>query len=497
MTALRAVLDALPDRDVLVVGDALLDEYLHGGAPRLCREAPVPVVTVQERRAVPGGGANAAANAAALGAQVRMLSVIGDDTDGQRLLEALELGGVDVRDVVVQPGRSTVAKRRVLAGEQMVVRVDEGAPSPLSSDARRDLLARLPQMFSAAQVVIVSDYGYGVLDEAVVATLAELQHADPRVLIVDAHDVRRFRTLGATAVKPNYDEVLGLLEPPAVPADRAGAVSDQAERLHAETGAAVVAVTLDRDGAVVCESGRPPYRTWTRPVPHSRACGAGDSYTAAFALALAAGGDVPLAAEVAQAAAAVVTGRDGTSTCSLDDLREHLAETTSRLTSPGDLAERVAFLRRQRRRIVFTNGCFDLLHRGHIDLLNRAKSLGDVLVIGLNSDESMQRLHGPDRPINPLEDRARVLAGLSCVDHLVTFDETTASELVSLLRPDVYVKGGDYTARMVPEAPHVEAYGGVVQILPYFEDRSTAALIERIRGDVVLDLGRGEVKLER
>ncbi len=200
---------------------------------------------------------------------------------------------------------------------------------------------------------------------------------------------------------------------------------------------------------------------------------------------------------MAQAAAAVVTARDGTSTCSLDDLREHLAETTSRLTSPGDLAERVAFLRRQRRRIVFTNGCFDLLHRGHIDLLNRAKSLGDVLVIGLNSDESMQRLHGPDRPINPLEDRARVLAGLSCVDHLVTFDETTASELVSLLRPDVYVKGGDYTARMVPEAPHVEAYGGVVQILPYFEDRSTAALIERIRGDVVLDLGRGEVKLER
>ena len=497
MTALRPVFDALPGLEVLVVGDALLDEYLHGGGTRICREAPVPVVQVDQRRPRAGGAANVAANVAALTARARFLSVVGDDADGRALTAALQEAGVDVSDLLVEPGRTTIAKRRLVAGDQMVLRVDEGGPQPLQPATRAAVLDRLPALFAAADVVVVSDYGYGLLDDEVVVALARLQAADPRVLVVDARDVRRFRDVGATAVKPNSDEVRALLGPaPEGDTDRAATVVAQCERLHAATGAPVVAVTLDRDGAVVCERGRPAYRTWTRPVPHSRACGAGDTFTSAFALALAAGGDTPVAAEMAQAAAHVVTRRDGTSTCSLDDLREHLAETTTRLLPTRDLAERVAFHRRQGRRIVFTNGCFDLLHRGHIDLLNRAKSLGDVLVVGLNSDESMRGLMGPDRPINRLEDRARVLAALSAVDHLVAFDEATATDLVALVRPDVYVKGGDYTEGMVPEAPHVEAHGGTVTILPYFEDRSTAALIERIRSEVVVPPA-AEVELER
>jgi D-beta-D-heptose 7-phosphate kinase/D-beta-D-heptose 1-phosphate adenosyltransferase len=482
MTALRPVLDALPRLDVLVLGDALLDEYLQGGGDRICREAPVPVVTIEQRRSVPGGAGNVAANVAALGARLRLLSVVGDDADGRTLTGALERAGVDARDVLVEPGRRTVAKRRVVAGGQMVVRFDDGCPASLSGPTRSELLERLPALFRAADVVIVSDYAYGLLDDEVVAALAALQRADPRVLVVDARDVTRFRAVGATAVKPNYAEVRNLLSaPPQRDEDRAEAVVADCARLHDATGAQVVAVTLDRDGGVVCERGRPAYRTWTRPVRHSRACGAGDSFTSAFALALAAGAETPHAAELAQAAAQVVTGRDGTSTCSLDDLREHLAETTTRVDLAGPLAERVAFHRRQGRRVVFTNGCFDLLHRGHIDLLNRAKALGDVLVVGVNSDESMRALKGPDRPINSLEERAAVLASLSAVDHLVAFDALTAAELVELLQPDVYVKGGDYTAAMVPEAPYVEAYGGTVTILPYLEDRSTSALIERIR----------------
>jgi D-beta-D-heptose 7-phosphate kinase/D-beta-D-heptose 1-phosphate adenosyltransferase len=482
VTALRPVLDALPGLDVLVVGDALLDEYLQGGGSGLCREAPVPVVAVEERVSLPGGAGNVAANVAALGARLRLLSVVGDDPDGRALTAALARAGVDTAEVLVEAGRRTVAKRRVVAGEQMVVRFDEGGPAPLRDQTRAQVLERLRALFPAADVVIVSDYAYGLLDDEVVAALAELQAADPRVLVVDARDVARFRAVAATAVKPNWDEVRALLagEPGE---DRAAAVMAACAGLHDATGAQVLAVTLDRDGAVVCERGRPAYRTWTRPVPHSRACGAGDSFTSAFALALAAGADTPAAAELAQAAAQVVTGRDGTSTCSLDDLSEHLAETTTRLEPAASLAERVAFHKRQGRRVVFTNGCFDLLHRGHIDLLNRAKALGDVLVVGVNSDESMRALKGADRPINRLEDRARVLAALSAVDHLVAFEEPTAEDLVRRLRPDVYVKGGDYTEPMVPEAPHVEAYGGTVTILPYLEDRSTSALIARIRSE--------------
>jgi D-beta-D-heptose 7-phosphate kinase/D-beta-D-heptose 1-phosphate adenosyltransferase len=267
--------------------------------------------------------------------------------------------------------------------------------------------------------------------------------------------------------------------------DRADAVRDACHAVHEATGADIVAVTLDRDGTVVCERDRPPYRTWTRPAPHSRACGAGDSYTAGFSLALAAGASTTEAAEIAQAAAAVVTGREGTATCSADDLREHLSATTTSLMTADKLAERVAFHRRQGRRIVFTNGCFDLLHRGHVDLLNRAKALGDVLVVGLNTDAGVRSLKGPDRPVTTLEDRARVLAALSCVDHLVAFDEPTAEHLVDLLRPDVYVKGGGRVHEPVPEAPVVEAYGGQVRILPHAEDRSTTAIVERIRSHTV------------
>ena len=484
MTALRPVLDALPGLEVLVLGDALLDDYLHGRTTRLSREAPVPVMTVDERRGLPGGAGNAAANVAALGARVRFLSVVGDDADGTVLREALERCGVDVGDVVVEPGRRTIAKRRVVAGEQMIVRFDEGGPAPLRPETRGALLRRLDELYGAADVVVVSDYGYGLLDDDVLAHLAVLQRATPRPLVVDARDVGRYRDVRATAVTPNHDEVRALLpDAPLDGPDRAADVGAHCEQLQERTGADVVAVTLDRDGTVVCERGRPPYRTWARPAPHSRACGAGDSFTSAFALALAAGDDVPVAAEIAQAAAAVVTARDGTSTCSLDDLREHLAETTTRLELPAELAERVAFHRRQGRRIVFTNGFFDLLHRGHIDLLNRAKALGDVLVVGINSDESAERLHGGRQAVSPLEDRARVLAALSCVDHLVAFEQTTATELVALLRPDVYVKGGDYTAGMVPEAPAVEGYGGLVQILPYLEDRPPSRVASRTAAD--------------
>ena len=483
MTALRSVLDTFRDLDVLVVGDVLLDEYLTGSAGgRLCREAPVPVVTVAERRSLPGGAGNLAATVVALGARLRLLSVVGDDAHGAVLTDALARSGVDTGGVLVEPGRRTVAKRRVMAAEQMVVRVDEGAPAPLAAATRRQLLEVLPAAVRSADVVVVSDYGYGVLGDEVVAALAELQRRSPRVLVVDARDVLRYRGLGASAVKPNYDEVRPLLgTPPQGDEDRAGVVRAEAGALLELLDAQVLAVTLDRDGAVVCERGRPPYRTWARPVPHSRACGAGDAYSAVLALALAGGADTPSAAELAQAAAQVVTGREVRSPCSLDDLREQLAQTSTRLETAAALAERVAAARRQGRRVVFTNGCFDLLHRGHVDLLNRAKALGDVLVVGLNSDDSMRVLKGVGRPINRLEDRAQVLSALGAVDHLVAFEQTTASALVDLLRPDVYVKGGDYTEDMVPEAPHVRAYGGEVMLLPYLEDRSTSALLARIR----------------
>jgi len=468
--------------DVLVLGDAILDTYLVGGSISLSREAPVPVVTVERRTNVPGGAANAAVNVAALGARTHFLSVAGDDADGTTLRAALVDAGVDCADLLLQPGRPTVAKRRLIANGQLLARFDEGAVEPPAPPVEDALLERLEQRFPACAAVIVSDYGYRTISARVIDRLTRLQRTSPRVLVVDARALDRYRGIGATAVKPNWDEACALLGGSlASGAGRVDVLSAGADELLSRTGAHIVAVTLDRDGAVLFERRRPAYRTYTRPHAAARTAGAGDTFTAGLALALAVDAELPAAAEIASAAAAVVVARDGTSSCSAADLAQHLAGATLRLADTAALAQRAAFLRRQGRRVVFTNGVFDLLHRGHIDFLNRAKSLGDVLIVGLNSDASVAALKGPDRPINSLEDRAGVLAALSCVDHLASFDGDTAAELIELIRPDLYVKGGDYTPAMLPEAALVERLGGAVQILPYLEDRSTSAIVERIR----------------
>jgi D-beta-D-heptose 7-phosphate kinase/D-beta-D-heptose 1-phosphate adenosyltransferase len=209
--------------------------------------------------------------------------------------------------------------------------------------------------------------------------------------------------------------------------------------------------------------------------------GAGDTFASALTLALAAGADTHAAGELATAAAAVVVAKDATAACSAQELREYLSAEGKYVPDLGRLAARVEFYRRQGEKVVFTNGCFDILHRGHIACLNHAKALGDVLVVGVNSDAGIRRVKGPGRPINTLEDRVGVLAALSCIDHLTAFDEDTCCNLVRALRPDVFAKGGNYNRDTLPEAPVVEQLGGVVQFLPYLQDRSTTRLLERVQ----------------
>jgi D-beta-D-heptose 7-phosphate kinase/D-beta-D-heptose 1-phosphate adenosyltransferase len=478
-----ALMAAFPAQRVLVVGEAMLDAYLHGSSGRLCREAPVPIVAVDARHDVPGGAANAAVNARALGARVSFLSVVGDDAEGQALRAALERIGVDTTPLLVDPARRTLAKHRIFAGSQMLVRFDAGTTTRVGRAHESRLVETLAERFSDHDAVIVSDYGYGIVTPRVIAALAELQAAAPRVIVVDSKTLGAFREVGVTAVKPNYDETLRLLGGRAAArgTDRAAAVHRYGPRLLDLTGAQIAAVTLDTDGALFFERGRPPYRTYARPADHSRAAGAGDTFASALALALAAGGDVAATAEIASAAAAVVVAKEGTAACALAELQAYVGGEAKLAAEVGTLLTRLEGPRRAGKRIVLTNGCFDILHSGHISYLNAAKALGDLLVVGLNTDAGVRRLKGAGRPINTLDERAAVLAGLSAVDHIVAFDEDTAAELCAALRPHVFVKGGDYTRERLPEAAVVEAQGGEVKILPYVRDRSTTSIIERVR----------------
>jgi D-beta-D-heptose 7-phosphate kinase/D-beta-D-heptose 1-phosphate adenosyltransferase len=467
----------------LVLGEAMLDSYVHGDAQRLSREAPVPIVQISDRIDAPGGAANTAVNVSTLGAEAVLLSVVGADAEAARLRETLGRAGVDPETLIPAPERVTLTKERVAAANQMLVRVDSGTTEPIEPGLEDRLIERLAAAYPAADVVIVSDYDYGVMTPRVIATLGELERAAPRPLIVDARDLRRYRRLPVTAVKPNYAEAIGLLGDAEQRGTRRRAlqIGSSGERLLELTGARIVAVTVDADGVFVFERDAPPYRTYARPRADAQATGGGDTFVATFALALAGGASTPEAAELASAAAAVVVGRPGTATCSAEDLERALSLGGKRIRERAELGTRARAYRESGQRIVFTNGCFDILHRGHITYLDRAKALGDVLIVGVNDDESVRRLKGPDRPINTLDDRLLVLEALSCVDHVVPFAEDTPAHLLELVRPDVFAKGGDYSRDSLPEAPLVERLGGTVQILPLVEDRSTSGIIARAR----------------
>lgn len=491
-TNLLHILNRFSELRILVIGDAMIDHYLCGPSNRLCREAPVPIVDVTSEMATGGGAANTAINVHNLGAKTEFLTVIGDDRAGRHLKQLLRQQGMDTDHLIIDGSRRTLSKHRISSDGQLLVRFDHGTCTGPGADVEANMLRSLERLFHKADAVIISDYGYGNLTPRMRGKLAELQASSPRLLIVDAKDPEAYREVGVTAVKPNYGEAVRLLGIEAELAER-GAISARVRQIQrhgsellARCGAQIVAVTLDHEGALIFERDRPAYRTYAQPHPDSRAAGAGDTFVCSLALALAAGAHTPAAAEIASIAAGIVVAKEGTTACSLVELRGSLPGNDKVISEREALEDQLLLLRQSGKRVVFTNGCFDILHRGHITYLSQAKELGDVLIVGLNSDESVRRLksgngNGP-RPINGLADRAQVLAAMSCVDFVVPFSEDTPRRLIEIVQPDVFVKGGDYTRESLPEAPLVEKLGGEVRLLPYIDNLSTTSIIERIRG---------------
>jgi len=476
------VLRRFRDVRALVIGEAMLDSYLHGVPRDLCREAPVPIVDIRERRDVPGGAANTAANLAALGAEVRFLSVVGDDREGEALRAQLAGAGIDVGGLIAEPHRQTLTKQRVMASEQMVVRCDVGTTDAASIVSEERLTAALRAAWDDVDCAVISDYGYGILTPRVRAALADMRRRRPEVtVVIDAKQPTIYRSISPTLVKPNYAEAVGVLGLAAVSAGRIDQIAARGHDVLDRTGAAYAAITLDRDGALLFGPSRRMFRSHARPAGNIRAAGAGDTFVAAIAMAFTAGAGPDAALDLAQAASAAVLDRDGTACCSLDELTLQLASERSIVDDLDAVAAWVDVRRAQGQRVVFTNGCFDILHRGHTTYLERARALGDVLIVGVNDDASVRRLKGAARPVNHLDDRAEVLAGLASVDLVVPFTEDQPLRLIERVRPDVFVKGGDYTEATLPEAPLVRELGGDVHILPFVPELSTSGIIAKLR----------------
>ncbi|HJT50595.1 MAG TPA: D-glycero-beta-D-manno-heptose 1-phosphate adenylyltransferase [Nitrosospira sp.] len=478
-----ATIDRFSGLKVLVIGDAMLDVYLDGSANRICREAPVPIVDIRNVKSVPGGAANTAVNLVRLGAEVHYISVVGCDHEAELLKGSLTSHGLDISLIICDHTRRTLTKQRVAAGAQLLVRFDAGSTEAVGSDCEHQMIEMLHEKFHAVDAVVVSDYGYGILTDKVIATLKELQRKKETILVIDAKSLDKYSALGATVAKPNYQELVTLLAitEPAPAGQRSEQIRRYGKKLLKKTGTKYVAATIDIEGALLFQRGKEPYRTFSRPVENTKAAGAGDTYISALTLALASGTSIEIAGEIAKSAAMVILQKSHTATCTQNELRYYVGSSSKYNPDWQRLKDQLATLSKEGKRIVFTNGCFDLLHSGHVTYLQQARDLGDVLVLGLNSDASIKRLKGSNRPINNLYERIRILSGLESVTLMTSFEEDTPISLLEVIQPDLYVKGGDYTVETLPEAPVVQAYGGKVEIMPFVQDRSTTNIISRIK----------------
>lgn len=478
---IEALIKRFNNLKVLVVGDAILDTYTRGSTDSISREAPVLVLNVQEREHQCGGAANTAINVAALGADTYFLTVLGKDTNAQDLLTVLRKNKIHTEYILRDRTRTTIAKQRLIAADNILLRTDEGTKDDITDACKKELLEQFATLYPQMDAVILSDYGYGVLNAPVIEGIKHIAAGGTTPLVADAKEPGKYRALAPTAVKPNFGEALKLLGIKKMPVEkRIEQLSSMGNQVLSLCGAGIAAVTLDTDGILLFEKDKQPHHIPCIPRDNTKTIGAGDTFTSAFTLALACKTGPREAAEIASAAAATVVQKSGTAVCTNSELIACFTP-QPKFTTLAHLVTIVKELKKQNKKIVFTNGCFDILHKGHIALLNQAREAGDVLIVGVNSDKSIRALKGEGRPINNLEDRITVMAGLQSVNYLVSFDEESATHLIQALRPDIFVKGGNYTESAISEMPVLKRLGCTVKIIPYIEDQSTTCIIDKIR----------------
>jgi len=458
---------------VVVVGDVMLDRYLFGATGRISPEAPVPVVHVQETDDRPGGAANVAVNLARLGVNTTLLGVVGEDDEAKALEAALLQQSIDCH-FARSTDRPTITKTRVQSRGQQLIRLDrEASIAPGSNELTQLLKPHLEN----TNAVILSDYGKGSLND-VVAMIAACREAGVPVF-VDPKGAEFARYRGATLLTPNQGE----FEAVAGTSDTDERLVESAAALITELDLAALLVTRSEKGMLLLEDGGDPEFLSTRAREVFDVTGAGDTVIAVLAAALASGESLKSAAQLSNLAAGLVVGKIGAASVTPSELRVALhrrGQGGRGLVSETDLKSLVDEARGRDEKIVMTNGCFDVLHAGHVAYLEEAKSLGDRLIVAINDDDSVRRLKGDPRPINELQDRMSVLAGLAAVDWVVPFSEDTPQHVVRTVMPDVLVKGGDYRADEIVGSKEVLQSGGEVRVLAFRDGHSSSRIIDML-----------------
>jgi D-beta-D-heptose 7-phosphate kinase/D-beta-D-heptose 1-phosphate adenosyltransferase len=487
----------------LVVGDFMLDQLVYGDAERLSADAPVPVLLVRKIEDRPGGAANVCLDLSAMRGRVIACGVVGDDDAGRRLRAGLEASGgatgadagsVSCAGLVTDASRPTTLKRNLIGlaqhrHPQKMFREDHESREPLSRDVEDQLLARVEASLPACDVVCLEDYNKGVLKGGLGPRVIAAARRAGKPVFVDPAAVASYpeRYRGATTITPNRTEAEGATGGERTGPGIDGATLAIARRLCTDLDLDACVLTLDKDGALLLERGVAPAHLPTVARTVYDVTGAGDMFLAGLAAARANGCSWADSVRLANAAAGLEVEVFGVEPMPIEKVHAsvlalHAAGSSrGKRRTPDELLVEASALRRAGKRVVFTNGCFDVLHAGHVSLLERAAREGDFLVVAINDDASVRRLKGPTRPVNGLDDRARVLSSLACVDAVVPFADDTPLALIRALRPDVLVKGGDYTVDRVVGAPDVQAYGGRVVLAPMVEGKSTTATIAAMK----------------
>ena len=466
--------------NILVVGDLMIDHYLWGDTNRISPEAPVQVVDIKNESSVLGGAGNVINNLVSLGSDVGVASVIGDDETAIELKGMLKSIGIKNKLIVTQHGRKTSKKSRVISSNQQILRYDKESKEDILSQSEDALFDQIKDKIDLYDLVVLSDYGKGVLTSKLTQNIIKLAKDKSKSILVDPKGSDYSKYKGATLLTPNKKEAC---EATSIDIKDEESLSKALHILKKSCDLEISMITLSEDGIALLQDEVQRFPTVAKEVYD--VTGAGDTVIASMAYALGVGKSIGESAVFANLAAGVVVGKIGSATVTQDEILEyeaslHKSDSSAHIKTFNDIDTIVKNAKFSGKKVVFTNGCFDILHVGHVKYLQEAKSFGDILIVGLNSDKSVKRLKGDSRPINTQDDRAYLLAALEAVDYVVPFDEDTPYDLIKMIEPYTLVKGGDYEGKEVVGT----SFANELKLVDFVDGKSTTNTIKKIQGDI-------------
>jgi D-beta-D-heptose 7-phosphate kinase/D-beta-D-heptose 1-phosphate adenosyltransferase len=476
------IIQRFADCRLLVVGDLMIDEYVWGSVDRISPEAPVQVVSVIREDLTLGGAGNVVNNLRALGGRVAVAGVVGTAADGNRLIDMFAQLTVDCRGVVQEAERPTTRKTRIIASNQHVLRVDRETKRDIADASFERLVDFIDTVMPEMDVVLVSDYNKGLVTRELMARLTAAARRHDKAVIVDPKGTDYTKYQGATLLTPNRKEAS---QASGMEIADDASLAEAARRIMGAAALDHLLITLGQEGMALFQAGKPVYRIATRARQVYDVSGAGDTVLSVLGLALGLGASFEEGVKMANAAAGVVVGKVGTAPIRIEELLSAVTNTGQRFPSKhrslDELPDLVRDLKRSGRRIVLTNGCFDLLHAGHVQLFAAARELGDVLIVAIDDDDSVRKVKGSGRPVIRAAERIRILSALDSVDAVVVFASDQLEDLIDAVKPDVLVKGSNYDSAQVRGGDRVVRHGGRVALVPIREEISSSRIIKNIQ----------------